>query len=128
MLTYTKKYSLGFLSFAACASVFAASVDFPIGQSGGTFNCTLSNPAAVVKIDTKHLEVNGGCSGSPYVTADGHLDGVPANIFEGFYFQITKHLEDSGSIELTPSVGEITCSEGHGDKSNSYGNGKYCLK
>jgi|SRR5579872_5155687 len=122
------KLSLGFLTAAACANIFAATVDYPVGQGGGTFNCTLSDSSAVVNIDTKHLQINGGCSGRPYVKADGHLEGVPANIFSGFYFQITKQLDQAGSVELKPSSGEITCSKGQGDKNYSYGDGKYCLK
>ncbi|MDR3477874.1 MAG: hypothetical protein P4M14_07570 [Gammaproteobacteria bacterium] len=82
-LNYVKQKNLclSVLSLAVCTSVFATSVDFPVGQSGGTFNCTLSDYGAVAKIDTKHVEINGGCSGRPYVTADGHLDGVPASAF-----------------------------------------------
>jgi hypothetical protein len=128
MFNYKKSLCLGLISVAACTSVFATTVDFPVGQSGGTFNCTLSNSNAIVKIDTKHVDINGGCSGRPFVQADGHLDGVPADTFEGFYFQITKSLEDAGSVELTASTGDITCSLGHGDKKESYGDGKYCLK
>ena len=129
MLNRKKRLCLGFFSVAAvCTNLFAATVDFPIGQQGGTFNCTLSNSSAVVKIDTQRVQINGGCSGRPYVKADGHLEGVPASVFENFYFQITKNIEDSGSVVLIPSKGEMTCSSGHGDKSHSYGDGKYCLR
>ena len=128
MMNSKRNLLIGLFSLAASSSLFAATVDFPVGQSNGTFNCTVSNPAALINIDTKHVDINGGCSGQAYVKADGHLEGVPASTFEGLYFQITKKLEDSGSVELTPSVGEITCSSGHGDKKDSYGNGRYCLK
>lgn len=128
MKNFKKTLCLGFLTAASYANVFAATVDFPVGQGGGTFNCTLSNPAALVNIDTKHVDINGGCNGSPYVKADGHLENVPASVFQGFYFQISKSISESGSVELTANTGEITCSNGHGDKPNSYGDGRYCLK
>jgi hypothetical protein len=118
---------------ACCAtliscSTFAATVNFPAGQSNGTFSCTLSDEAATVKIDTDQVELNGACAGRPFVSSNGHLENVPAAIFKDNYFQATKHLHKSGKIELTASTGELTCSLGHGDKPNAYGDGQYCVK
>ncbi|MEO8401612.1 MAG: hypothetical protein ABI597_07430 [Gammaproteobacteria bacterium] len=83
--------------------------------------------AATVKIDTDQLEIGGGCGGSPYVTRPGHLDKIPASLFETYYFGITKHLHKGGQVTLTPSNGEITCETGQGGKPQQFGDKRYCL-
>jgi len=112
----------------ACSAVYAATVNFPVGQSNGSFNCTLSNPSATVKIDTIQLDLDGACAGSPHVVSNGHLSGVPSSIIQNYYFQITKHLTSAGQVTVTASEGDITCATGHGAKGNVYGDGRYCLK
>jgi hypothetical protein len=126
-----KKFSKFIISAASIlvlsSSVYAEEVNFPAGQSNGSFNCTISDPTATVSIDTDSLEINGGCTGSPFVTSDGHLAGIPALVFQSNYFEITKHVSKNGKIIINVSKGQVNCEQGHGTKPTVFGNGKFCL-
>lgn len=112
-------------------STFAASVDFPVGQKNGTFSCTVSaSPGTKIEIGTHNVDINGGCSGSKYVTRDGHLAGMPYDEVNTVYFQISKKNYKSGSVSINASEGTsaVSCSNGHDDKNRSkYGDGRFCM-
>jgi hypothetical protein len=110
------------------SSTIAATVDLPIGQTNGSFSCTVDtlNPFAKANIDTESVEVKGFCAGEPYVTGPGHLVNVPVSNLNDFFFEFKKDAHKSGTVTVTVSSGEVTCSVGKGDKKKSYGKGKYC--
>jgi hypothetical protein len=122
-----KKYIAILMATMSVSSVFAASIDFPVGQKNGSFNCTASDPNAFVSIDTYGLNAKGSCAGSPYVTRDGHLVGMPVSVLNDFYFEINKLVTRSGNIEIKVSSGNLTCSNGRGSRVTSYGAGKFCF-
>jgi len=111
-----------------CPVVFADSIDFPVGQTSGFFNCTVNsaNPFATIDIDTKSIEAKGFCAGQPNVLTAGHLKGLPASELKDHYFEIKKDLHESGTITVTSSSGTVTCSNGKGEKTKAFGEGGFC--
>jgi hypothetical protein len=112
-----------------CSSAFAAiSLDYPMGQKKGSFNCTASDATALVNIDTHGVDAQGFCQSSPYVSRDGHIAGLPVSQLNQYYFQIEKPASRTGSVSINVSHGDITCSLGHGTKSKAFAEGaRFCL-
>lgn len=110
------------------STAFAETIEFPVGQDTGAFNCTASDKNAKVSMDTDSVTANGFCTGSEYVTQDGHIQGMPASILNEHYFQIEKSLVKAGSVHVLVSSGNVSCSMGQGDKSRVYGDGRFCLR
>lgn len=107
---------------------FAYTVNFPVGQKNGSFNCTASDASASVSMDTDGLNANGFCTGNPYVTRNGHIAGMPTIILNQYYFEINKSASREAYVNVNVTSGTVTCSLGHGDNTrNSYGNGSYCV-
>lgn len=108
------------------STVFAATINFPIGQTKGNFSCVAEDSSALISIDAHGIKANGFCNGSQYVTREGHIDKLPASILKTYYFQIEKDIQKSGSVEVLASKDDVVCTNGKGAKLAPYGNGSYC--
>lgn len=107
------------------------SVDFPAGQTNGSFHCKVQGTSAgeTVKIDTSNLNAQGFCAGGTYVTGPGHIDGLPVTTLSTYFFQINKDIYRSGSIKVTLNgPGGVFCKVGDGNGRTMYAPGAgYCL-
>ena len=109
-----------------------SSVDWGLKDSSGMFYCVVSHVkdnAAQVKIDTSGVDVNGFCKGyRPYVTQNGHIDGMPLHVFTNSCFQIRKNQLTGGRItaEVKVTGAEIACSKTRSCDKPLFGNGNFC--
>lgn len=122
------------LSLAMCTATMAptafaldASVDFPIGQKNGNFNCTYDG-SGQVHITTDKVKVKGFCAGDPNVPAPGQLQ-VNSDAIKDYYFSIRKSAQDSGKVTVTALDGDLHAMNCQADKGGkqAYPHGsKYC--
>lgn len=114
-------------TLAAVQAAHAAevSVDFPVGQKRGTFNCTFDGPGQV-NISTDHIKVRGFCAGDPGVTTPGHWQGSGDDI-KGYYFSIVKSNTVAGKVTISSGdIASLNCSSDTGGKAPYPHGSKYC--
>jgi hypothetical protein len=116
----------------------SSTVGFPIGQTNGSFTCTVNGAGknGTVNIDTSNINAQGFCAGSKYVTKPGHIAGFPVNSNNGSpavnnaYFSVNNpNPLRSGSVTVTVNgKGSITCVSGNSSGRSQYmPGGGYCL-
>jgi hypothetical protein len=106
-------------------------VDFPAGQTNGSFHCKVKDTTSgeTVKIDTSAVDAQGFCAGGTYVTSPGHINGLPVTTLTTYFFQINKALLRDGSVKVTLNgAGGLDCKSGDGNGRTMYApGGGYCL-
>ena len=121
----------GFIVALCLASGIAfavdTSVDFPIGQKNGSFNCTFDG-AGTVRISSDGIKVRGFCAGDPNVTTAGQLQANSDDL-KNYYFSIRKSATKSGKANVSALEGDIkgiSCTaDQSGKQAYPYGS-KYC--
>lgn len=129
----TMLLNLGFIAAlsTAAAAAFATdtSINFPIGQKNGTFNCVFDGSGSVI-ITTDNVKVRGFCPGDPNVPAAGQLH-VNSDAIKDYYFAIEKSATQSGKITVAATDGDlkaISCTADQGGKQAYPYGSEYCAK
>ncbi len=113
----------------ASSAAFAVetSVDFPIGQKNGNFNCTFDGTGQI-HIVTDQVKVKGYCLGDPNVPVAGQLQ-TSSDSIKDYYFSVRKSATQSGKVMVSTmdeGVTAITCAADKGSKKAYPYGSKYC--